>query len=104
MSVNLFLFSDFPTLFSYSHFSLSEIERRRIYSRKKLDFELHSIVDNSSVVTTATDLVIAADERSLGMGPLKPYRPPPAWKTTAMGFVPNATDYTQSRIHELVST
>lgn len=24
------------------------------------------------------------------MGPLKPYQPPPAWKSASMGFIPNA--------------
>ena len=97
--LSIYVKCTFVIIIIYLFEGLSAIERRR-YNRKKLDFESLFIVHNRSVVTTTTEVVIAADERSSvviaaderssKMGPLRPYRPPPPWKTAAMGFVPNA--------------
>ena len=80
------------TLHLFNYTGLSDIEIRR-YNHKKLDFESQSIAENSSInkETKAKKQVEVLHQQPLGMGPLRHYQQQPAWKSTTMGFIPNAT-------------
>jgi len=69
--------------------SLTDIEIQR-FTRKKQEFGLK--YSNGNTVGNINTIQVQIEQQlTKHMGPLRPYRPPPAWKSTSMGFIPNPT-------------
>ena len=79
----ILLFWSQCTFFQFIHVDLSGIEIRR-FSRKKLDCQFRWQHGN---VNSSSDAVAQGPAKE--MGQVKPYRPPPPWKSTSLGHIPS---------------
>jgi len=82
-----FIFSCGTTIVLF--IGLTDIEIRR-FTQKKQEFGLK--YSNGNTVGNINTIQVQIEQQlTKHMGPLRPYRPLPAWKSTSMGFTPNPT-------------